>query len=498
MLYALLNTALLLLAIKVVYRYLTNRSSLPYPPGPPGDFIIGHLRQVPSKYPWLVYTAWAHKYGPINYINLVGEPIVIVNTHEVALDLLEKRSAIYSGRPRFVMACELGGLDQFLSLMDSSPGHKKQRKIMAQALHPRVVARDFAPIQERFAHQLTKDLLDSPDSFKSLFERSMGNIIQTIAYGEDDGDIDFVELGRSNMSHIHAVVRGYIVEWFPWLKYIPEWFPGARFQRVARTVKEVSKRAQWLPYNMVKAKVANGTATPSYVVRALDVMESSGDSDISEELISMTATVLFTATTEQLSGTLSTFILAMLLHHDVQARVQDELDRVFGDHLPTFANRESTPYLNAVITETFRWRPIVPIDLPHRLKQDDVYNGYFIPAGTRVLVNIWGILQNETHFPDPTKFDPDRFLSGSPASQDASASRPDPLNVIFGYGGRTCPGVHVAQSGLWIAMATILYCFDIRPKIDPATMKPMVPELSFTGNSIRHVAAFCALLKIRD
>ncbi|KAG8981356.1 hypothetical protein FRB93_008722 [Tulasnella sp. JGI-2019a] len=65
----------------------------------------------------------------------------------------------------------------------------------------------------------------------------------------------------------------------------------------------------------------------------------------------------------------------MLLHPDIQARAQAELDCVFGDHLPSSTSRDSTPYLNAVITEAFRWRPPVPIAVPHRLKQDDIYNG---------------------------------------------------------------------------------------------------------------------------
>ncbi|KAG8981355.1 cytochrome P450 1B1 [Tulasnella sp. JGI-2019a] len=170
MLFVLLGTVLLFLALNRLHRYVNARSSLPYPPGPPGGFIIGNLRHMPSKYPWLVFTEWARKYGPINYINVAGGPILIINTQEAALDLLEKRSAIYSDRPRFVMACELGGLDRLVGLMSDGLEHRRQRKLLAQALHPLVVARDYVPIHERFVHQLAKLLLNDSDNFLGHFD----------------------------------------------------------------------------------------------------------------------------------------------------------------------------------------------------------------------------------------------------------------------------------------------------------------------------------------
>ncbi|KAG9035075.1 hypothetical protein FRB95_012094 [Tulasnella sp. JGI-2019a] len=176
----------------------------------------------------------------------------------------------------------------------------------------------------------------------------------------------------------------------------------------------------------------------------------------------------------------------MLLYPDVQSRVQEEIDRVAGDHLPSLTNKDSMPYLKAVLTELLRWHPPVPLGVPHSLKQDDVYNGYFIPAGSMIIVNGWGILHDEHHFPDPFTFNPDRFLDRNfSATQDASdaSSRPDPWDVVFGYGRRICPGVSVAQTGMWITMATILSCFDIRPKVDPKTMKPIIPEAKFSGDS---------------
>lgn len=79
----------------------------------------------------------------------------------------------------------------------------------------------------------------------------------------------------------------------------------------------------------------------------------------------------------------------MTLNPQVQARAQDELDRVLGDRLPTAEDLDSLPYLNAVLSEILRWHSVAPLGIPHRLIKDDTYNGYFLPAGTIVIVNGW-------------------------------------------------------------------------------------------------------------
>ncbi|KAG8988299.1 hypothetical protein FRB95_012093 [Tulasnella sp. JGI-2019a] len=483
----LVAAGLLLLALNKFYHYVASRQSFPYPPGPPGDFIIGNLRQMPLKYAWLAFDEWHRKYGPINYLNVAGKPIVVIHTHEAAVDLLDKRSVIYSERPRLVMARELAGLDQITALMPYGDVHKQHRKLLAQALHPRVVERDYAQIEERYASKLAKSLLNDSGDFVNHIERCMGEIIQSISYGEEDGD-DFVELGRENMRHINGIARGYLVELLPWLKYVPSWFPGAQFHRDAKTTKEIAAKAQWLPYQAVKQKAETGIAPPSYVLSALDTMKTT--EDIDDQMISMSALTLFSGGTDSTATTLLTFIMAMLLYPDVQSRAQEEIDRVIGDHLPSLASRDSLPYLNALLTETLRWHPAAPTGIAHSLKQDDIYNGCFIPAGTMIFVNVRGIFHDESHFPDPSTFNPDRFLDGNLTEKDANTSRPDPWDVAFGYGRRICPGISVAQTGVWIAMATILSCFDIRPKLDPKTMKPIIPEPQFSGGGISRPLPF--------
>ena len=84
------------------------------------------------------------------------------------------------------------------------------------------------------------------------------------------------------------------------------------------------------------------------------------------------------------------FYYAMRLYPEAQAKAQQELDKVVGqDRLPELADQPSLPYINALCKELLRWNPVVPIGVPHRLIQDDIYKGMFIPKGTQIIVNQW-------------------------------------------------------------------------------------------------------------
>jgi len=103
------------------------------------------------------------------------------------------------------------------------------------------------------------------------------------------------------------------------------------------------------------------------------------------------------------------FFLAMMEYPEKMAKAQREIDSVVGnDRLPTFTDRKNLPYVEALFNECFRYGASVPLctrflplglpgrpsypfwsALPHRLMEDDIYEGMFIPKGTLVFANIW-------------------------------------------------------------------------------------------------------------
>src|ERR1700761_3231297 len=93
----------------------------------------------------------------------------------------------------------------------------------------------------------------------------------------------------------------------------------------------------------------------------------------------------------QTIAALSSFFLAIALHPSVQHKAQKELDAILhnAERLPTFADRPSLPYIDALITELHRWGVVAPLGLPHCAIKEDVYEGWRIPKGTIIMTNAW-------------------------------------------------------------------------------------------------------------
>jgi cytochrome P450 len=123
----------------------------------------------------------------------------------------------------------------------------------------------------------------------------------------------------------------------------------------------------------------------------------------------------------------------MVLNPQVMKKAQEELDRVVGkDRLPEFSDKTDLPYIDAVVKEVLRWSPPLPISLPSKVTQDDVYRGYFIPAGATVFSNIWAVFRDPDIYPDPGAFNPDRFLKDGKINPLVF----NPEDRVFGSGRR--------------------------------------------------------------
>ncbi|KAG2065466.1 cytochrome P450 [Suillus decipiens] len=144
----------------------------------------------------------------------------------------------------------------------------------------------------------------------------------------------------------------------------------------------------------------------------------------------------------------------MVLYPDIQTKARAEINQVVGhDKMPCLDDRASLPYIDAILLEVLRWHVLVPLGVPHATSNDDVYDGYFIPKGTIVIVNQWALSRNEDLFPDASRFDPSRHLTVDGRLKD---SNPFVNHYVFGNGRRICPGRWFAENSLWTAAAAIL------------------------------------------
>lgn len=187
-----------------------------------------------------------------------------------------------------------------------------------------------------------------------------------------------------------------------------------------------------------------------------------------------------------------TFFLAMSLFPEVQKKVQEEVERAVGTHrLPVSADRVNLPYTMAVVMETHRWHPIAPMGLPHASTAEDTCRGYRIPKGALLYPNSWWFTHDPAVYPDPMKFNPDRFI----ATPD-HVPETDPRNFIFGFGRRICPGRYVADNALFITIAQTLAVFKIEKLVENG--KVVEPEVKFEHEMISHPVPYRISIKPRS
>ncbi len=123
----------------------------------------------------------------------------------------------------------------------------------------------------------------------------------------------------------------------------------------------------------------------------------------------------FIAGSETTSTTLNWAVLYMILNPDVQEKVQEELDAVTGGgRLPTMADRQDTPYTEAVIHELQRCANILPFSVTHVAARDTRLGGYFVPKDTAVFPDLGHVMKDPKTFPEPEKFDPTRYEEKKP------------------------------------------------------------------------------------
>ncbi|KAJ6503710.1 cytochrome P450 [Mycena sanguinolenta] len=431
-----------------------QRRRAPFPPGPPGIPFIGNLFQLPLEQPWIMYESWAKQYGDIVHLTAFGQHIVLLNSESAVLDLLERRSSIYSDRPQLCMSGELVGWSGSVPMVTYGDRHREYRKLLNESLAPRKLD-ELHAMEEEKALEYLQLLAKDSTAFAAHARRLVAAIIFDISHGytvaeRNDPRVELAE--RANHDFVLSVVPGtYFCDTLPILRYIPEW-TGVQFKKDAKQFRKRVDRLRNEPYDEVRAEIANGTAKLSFAQR---LIERNPNPTPEEELTQKWAAVAIYTT-----SAVEWFFLAMSLYPEVQEQAYSELMKVVGPaQLPRFSDRENLPYISAMIKELHRWNPVTPLAFPHRLTQDDYYRGYHIPAGSIIWANS-SLLHDPAVYPAPFEFNPGRFL---PKADDNDKLNPDPRRYVFGFGRRSCPGQVLAEDVLYIAIVSTLSVFRIEP-----------------------------------
>jgi len=206
----------------------------------------------------------------------------------------------------------------------------------------------------------------------------------------------------------------------------------------------------------------------------LSVLAHSRQTDggrLSEEaLLDETINLLF-AGHETTGNVLTWCIHALLTHPEVRQRLRAELEEVTGGRPVTASHLPQLPYLEAVIHESLRFRPIAPMAGIRRVERPFALDDYLLPPGTIVAQCFPAMCRRADLFHHPDRFDPEHFLGRK--------LKPPEWNP-FGGGARTCLGRGLAEMELKVIVATLEQRAQLR--LAQRRVRPVRSALFFTPN----------------
>ncbi|KAJ7634757.1 cytochrome P450 [Roridomyces roridus] len=471
-----------------------RRDTRPVPPGPRPLPLVGNLLDLPKHEQWLVYQEWSRRYGSdVVHMNVLGTDIVVVNSAQAAAALLGQKSAIYSDRPRMPMLGELVGLGWHFGFMPHGDNWRAHRKLFAQESGASAI-QGYNEQETKWIKTFLKNLRDDPKEFLMHIQHMASGLALETTFGlqvQPSGQPDpFIAATKQAVEALTetGLFGTYFVDFLPALKYIPSWFPYATFRRQAKEWRKSSDIAAHVPYELLKKNIATNDYVPSIGSKIL-----SAGVEEEETVVRQTTAAMFANGSAAVVSALSTFILAMRLYPEVQAKAQKEIDQVVSGRLPDTSDEANLPYITAIVREVGRWQPVVPLAFPHMLSADDTYEGYHLKAGSIVFPNAWAILHDPNVYPEPHIFRPERFLT-TDGTLNPDVKDPD---AVWGFGRRACPGRKMGHSTLFGAIAAMLATFDVKPAFDE-NGKIIVPSGEYGAGMLRYPKAFECRIETRS
>ncbi|KAJ5902168.1 cytochrome P450 [Penicillium taxi] len=490
---ALIGLVLLVIAIGVYFKKASKRG-LPLPPGPPGNPFLGHLRVIPQDHPEHQFVTWGKELNSdILYFNILGRPMVVLNSVEAAHDLMDKKGANYADRPRFVLF-EVMGWGITLSFLRWSPRFKLHRKLIQQAF-TQSGCKPYRPLQLEEARRAVKSIVHKPQDWEILLRNFATAVVLRIGFGieiqEENDPYVKMAIDVEEATGKGGVPGASIVDFFPVFRHLPNIVEkiSAVFQPLvhARHTKPSIQLLHDAPWDVTEPSIRSGKATqPSFMLSHFGkylANEKAGKSN--EATVADIKGICGTLSIAGANTTWSTVIVCVLnlmLNPDVQAKLRAEIDSVVGVddngdilRLPDFEDRAQMPYLEYVIQESTRWAPLSPLGVPHASIADDTYKGYHIPAGSVVFANAWAMSRDERYYSSPDDFNPDRYIPQS----EGGKGEPLPEGP-FGFGRRVCPGQYLALASVYIIMSTLVATMEMKCPVDEKGER-ILPKVTFTN-----------------
>ncbi|XP_049627563.1 cytochrome P450 2D17-like [Suncus etruscus] len=432
-----------------------------YPPGPrplPG---LGNLLELDFKNFSYSISQLQRRFGDVFTLQMAWTPVVVLNGHVAVREALVHHSEDTSDRLVIPITTCFGVI-----LARYGQAWREQRRFSVSTM------RNFGLGKKSLEQWVTEEAgylcevfnghAGRPFSPNVLLNKAVSNVISSLIYARrfEYGDPRFTRMLQLMDASLEeqSGLLSQILNAVPVLLKIPglpaKVFPGqiAFIDMIDELITE--QRVTWDP-----------TQPPRDLIDAfLEEMEKAKgnpESSFNKANLRMVVADLFSAGMVTTSTTLVWALLLMILHPDVQRRVQQEIDEVIGQaRPPEMGDQAHMPYTMAVIHEVQRFGDIVPLGVPHMTSRDIEIQGFLIPKGTTLLTNLSSVLKDESVWAKPRRFHPEHFLDAQGHFVKHEAFMP------FSAGRRACLGEPLARMELFLFFTCLLQRFSFSVPAD--------------------------------
>ncbi|XP_078592882.1 cytochrome P450 2J2-like [Branchiostoma floridae x Branchiostoma japonicum] len=464
-----------------------SRNLPPYPAGRVP--FLGHLLAL-GRAPHLKLTAWRRQYGDVFTVRMGMEDVVVLNGYTAVKDALVDRSELFASRPPNYLFDLTVGFGEDIVTARWGSKFTQRRRFATTALRNLGMKVGTGSIEEKIREEAIRlrnrvaEYEGKPIDIAHGINVAVANVICSMVFGKryDYEDETFRELSEAVVTIMSELGAGQIISVFPLLRFVPGVNRAsysvsgqlAKIQKVLR--EEMSRHREHLDRE-------NPRDFLDFCLLELEQQEKVAG--LTEENVLYMAQNLFFAGTDTTSNTLLWSLLYMTLNPEIQKKVQKELDAVVGESLPSLSHRSQLHYVNACLLEVMRIRHIGPLAVPHATTDTVRVKVYDIAKGTQVLPNLHSLHMDPAYWPDPDRFDPERFLD----AEGNIINKPESF-MPFSGGRRVCLGEQLARMELFLFFSTLLQSFTFKT---PEGAPPPSTDGVFGVTLTPHPFQLCAI-----
>ncbi|XP_050370226.1 flavonoid 3'-monooxygenase CYP75B137-like [Argentina anserina] len=445
-----------------LYLYRRPNSNSRLPTGPRGLPLVGNLLSLhPDLHSY--FAGLAHTYGPIYKLRLGTKLAVVITSPSLAREVLRDHDVIFANRdiPAAGRAATYGGAD--IAWRPYGAEWRMLRRVCVVNMLSKATLDSVQDLRRKQVRKMVGFFYGRVGSRVNVGEQIFLNTMHVVTDMLWGGTVQEEAAGEGReFREVISELTGLLGK-----PNVSDFYPGlARFdlQGVVKQMDGIVKRFDEIfervidqRLRMMKEGIKEKEGSTDFLSFLLRLKDE-GDSKTPLTIIHIKALFMdmITAGTDTSSNTIEFAISEVMNKPEVLEKINQELEAVVGkENIVEESHIHKLPYLYAVMKETLRLHPVVPLLIPHCPSETCTVGGYTIPKGSQIFVNVWAIHRDSSSWENPLEFDPTRFLD---SEWDYTGN--DFRYFPFGSGRRICAGIAMAERMVMHALATLLHSFD--------------------------------------